>query len=95
MSFAAVFPTTYSSLVDSYNTKESGIKNFICVSLVLQDLGYTPLSIRLDSGDLADLSIYAKALFKQVGDQFGRDFSNVKIVASNDINEDTIRKLIS
>ncbi len=90
-----MFPTTFSSLVDSYNTKESGIKNFICVSLVLQDLGYTPLSIRLDSGDLAELSIFAKTLFKQIGDQFGRDFSKINVVASNDINEDTIRNLIS
>jgi nicotinic acid phosphoribosyltransferase len=37
------------------------------VSLVLQDLGYTPMSIRLDSGDLAELSKFAKNLFKEVG----------------------------
>ena len=57
------------------------------VSLSLSDLGYTPLSIRLDSGDLAGLSIFAKQLFKEIGNQFGRDFSNIKVVASNDINE--------
>lgn len=67
VSFAAAFPSTFSSLVDSYSTKESGVKNFILVSLVLQDLGYQPLSIRLDSGDLADLSKYAKELFKSIG----------------------------
>jgi nicotinate phosphoribosyltransferase len=80
--------------VDSYSTKESGVKNFLLVSLVLGDLGYSPLSIRLDSGDLAELSIFAKKLFKEVGDKFDRDFSHVKVVASNDINEKTIRKLI-
>lgn len=94
VSFGFAFPATYSALVDSYSTKESGVKNFLLVSLVLQDLGYSPLSIRLDSGNLAELSIFAKNLFKEVGDQLGRDFSHVKVVASNDINEKTIRSLI-
>ena len=61
----------------------------------MSDLGYIPLSIRLDSGDLAALSIYAKELFREIGDRFGRDFSKIKVVASNDINESTIRSLIS
>lgn len=58
-------------------------------------MGYEPLSIRLDSGDLAGLSIFAKELFKEVGQKFDRDFSKVKVVASNDINEKSIRSLIS
>lgn len=81
--------------MDSYNTKESGIKNFLLVALALSDLGYTPLSIRLDSGDLADLSKYAKKMFKETGDMFGKDFSNIKVVASNDLNENAIRDLIA
>jgi nicotinate phosphoribosyltransferase len=56
VAFATAYPTTFSSLVDSYNTKESGLKNFLLVSLVLAHHGFTPLSIRLDSGDLASLS---------------------------------------
>ena len=35
---------------------ESGVKNCILVSLVLNDLGYKAVGIRLDSGDLATLS---------------------------------------
>jgi hypothetical protein len=31
----------------------SGIKNFLLVSLALKELGYQSLGIRLDSGDLA------------------------------------------
>ena len=95
VSFGSAFPRTFSSLVDSYNTRESGIKNFLLVSLALSELGYIPLSIRLDSGDLASLSIYAKEMFREIGDRFGRDFSKIKVVASNDINEGTIRSLIS
>jgi nicotinate phosphoribosyltransferase len=95
VSFGTAYPTTFSSLVDSYSTKESGIKNFLLVGLALSDLGYQPLSIRLDSGDLADLSKFAKSLFKETGERFGKDFSNIKVVASNDLNEVSIRSLIS
>ena len=63
ISFAVAYPNQFASLVDSYNTLESGVKNFLICCLALTELGYTPLSIRLDSGDLADLSIKSKALF--------------------------------
>ena len=61
----------------------------------MSDLGYSPLSIRLDSGDLAELSISAKNTFRETGKLFGKDFSKIQIVASNDINEKSIRNLIS
>lgn len=35
ISFAYAYPENFASLVDSYDTKESGVKNFICVSLAL------------------------------------------------------------
>lgn len=95
VSFGCAFPKTFSSLVDSYNTKESGLKNFLLVALALSDLGYTPLSVRLDSGDLADLSKFAKILFKETGDRFSKDFTNIKVVASNDLNETAIKDLIA
>ena len=93
VSFACAYPDAFSALVDSYDTIHSGVKNFLLICLVLDDLGYKPLSIRLDSGDLAFLSRECKALFKEVGDKFGRDFSHLKIIASNDINEKTIETL--
>lgn len=49
--------------------------------------------MRLDSGDLAQLSKDAKKLFKETGERFGKDFSHLKVMASNDINESTISKL--
>ena len=49
----------------------------MCVSLALAELGYSPLSVRLDSGDLAELSIYAKKLFRETGEKFGHDFTNI------------------
>jgi len=56
ISFAVAYPNSFSALVDSYNTMESGVKNCILVCLVLHDLGYKSVGIRLDSGDLTVLS---------------------------------------
>ena len=66
------------------------------VSLALHELGYSVdnQSIRLDSGDLAGLSIFAKNMFKEIGDKLGVDYSKVNVIASNDINEKTIRELM-
>ena len=38
--FAQAYPDAFSALVDSYSTLESGVKNFLIVSLVLKDLGH-------------------------------------------------------
>jgi len=53
ISFAFTYPDSFSSLIDSYSTMNSGIKNYLIVALVLKDLGYDAKGIRLDSGDLA------------------------------------------
>ena len=70
VSFATVYPNQFAALVDSYSTKDSGIKNFVVVALVLSELGYHALSIRLDSGNLAVLSIYAKKLFAEIAERY-------------------------
>lgn len=94
VSFAVVYPTKFAALVDSYSTKDSGIKNFVVVALALAELGYTALSIRLDSGNLSELSIFAKKLFTEISDRYNLPhFNQIKVVASNDINEKVINKL--
>lgn len=98
VSYACSFPTNVIALVDSYSTLQSGVKNFICVYLVLYELGYTKAKgkygVRLDSGDLAMLAAESKKLFKETAAKYGYDFSHLLIFASNDINEKSLRHLI-
>jgi len=95
VSYASSFPDRCLCLVDSFDTLKSGVPNFICVALALAQLGHQAIGIRLDSGDLAHLSIAAKAMFREAGDKIGmREFTDkFAVVASNDINEDSIMQL--
>lgn len=93
VSFAHAYPDGFSSLIDSYSTLKSGIKNFLCVSLALKELGHEPKGVRLDSGDLSQLSKDCRAIMIETGKKYNHDFSGLKIVASNDINENSLREL--
>jgi nicotinate phosphoribosyltransferase len=70
-------------LVDTYDTLE-GVKRAI---KKCKEYGVDLKGIRLDSGDLAYLSIEARKLLDEAG------FKNAAIVASNDLNIDTILSL--
>uniref|UniRef100_A0A182R018 Nicotinate phosphoribosyltransferase n=1 Tax=Anopheles farauti TaxID=69004 RepID=A0A182R018_9DIPT len=72
----------------------SGLLNFCAVALALNDQGYRAIGIRIDSGDLAYLSCLARETFERIAERFKLPwFSKLTIVASNDINEDTILSL--
>jgi nicotinate phosphoribosyltransferase len=62
IAFAQAFPKNLLCLVDTYDTLNSGVPNYICVALALLECGYEPRGIRLDSGDLAYLSKEARKL---------------------------------
>ena len=90
IAYAAAFPHNFLCLIDTYDTLRSGIYNFMLVALVLDDMGYQPSGIRLDSGDLAYLSKECVKIFATVK----RDFvKSLVVVASNDINEDMLHNL--
>ncbi|XP_063869239.1 nicotinate phosphoribosyltransferase-like isoform X1 [Scylla paramamosain] len=94
ISFAIAFPCGFIALVDTYDVLKSGILNFCAVALGLHDLGYRALGLRIDSGDLAYLSCIARASFTTVAEEYELDwFASLQIIASNDINEDTIISL--
>lgn len=93
-SYALAFPSNFLALVDTYDVMRSGIPNFCAVALALHDLGYKASGIRLDSGDLAYLSIEARKVFRAVEKEFNvPGFAKMVITASNDLNEETIDAL--
>lgn len=93
VAYAQAFPAGFLALVDTYDTIGSGIPNFLCVALALNDLGYKPIGIRLDSGDLSYFSREARRMFNATGMRYSVDFSKLTIVASNDINEEVLTSL--
>lgn len=93
-SYALAFPSNFLALVDTYDVMRSGIPNFCAVALALHDLGYKASGIRLDSGDLAYLSIEARKVFSAVEKEYNvPGFAKMLITASNDLNEETIDAL--
>ena len=94
ISYAISFPTSFCALCDTYDTLKSGVPNYLAIALALIECGYGPGSMRLDSGDLAYLSRQARAMFKVVADALKiPKLLNAKIVASNDLNEETLYSL--
>ncbi len=92
--YALAFPDKYLALVDTYDTLKSGIPNFLCAALALFEFGYTPLGIRLDSGDLGYLSKMARSIFADISVKTGfGGIRTVKISASNDIDEAVLHEL--
>ena len=85
-SYARAMPGNCTFLVDTYDT-EQGVRRAITVGRQLRERGYEMNGIRLDSGDLAELSKLARRLLDEAG------FPNAKIVASNDLDEYKIQQL--
>lgn len=88
-SYAKVYPHDCTLLVDTYDTLSSGIPNAIkAFDEVLKPLSARPKAIRLDSGDLAYLSIQARKMLDKAG------YTDCKIVASSSLDEYVIKDLL-
>ena len=87
-SYAEIYPDDCMLLIDTYNVLKSGIPNAIKVfNEVILPKGFRPKGVRIDSGDIAYLSKKARKMLDAAG------FSDVKIVASNSLDEYLIRDL--
>ena len=93
IAYAQAFPKVFLALVDTYDTLKSGVPNFICVALGLLKLGYTPIGVRLDSGDLSYLSRGARRMLNEMGARTDPRLSKCKILASNEINRSVLISL--
>jgi len=87
--YADVYPDDCLLLVDTIDTLESGVPNAIKVFEELRRKGHKPQGIRLDSGDLAYLSIRAAKMLNEAG------FPDVSIVLSNNLDELVIWQIIT
>jgi nicotinate phosphoribosyltransferase len=84
--YAQAMPNNCIFLVDTYDTLE-GVKKATEVGKWLRQQGHEMIGIRLDSGDLAYLSIEARKILDAEG------FPNAKIIASNELDENIITSL--
>ena len=85
--YADVMPGNCTLLVDTYDTLE-GVRHAIEVGHELRAAGHELAGVRLDSGDLAHLSIEARRMFDAAG------LPRARIVASNDLDEHLIGSIL-
>ena len=84
--YAEAMPNNCILLVDTYDTLQ-GVHNAVEIGEWLRDRGSELAGIRLDSGDLAYLSIEARKILDEAG------FPDAVIVASNELDEHVITSL--
>jgi nicotinate phosphoribosyltransferase len=80
LAYKKAFPENMALLIDTYSTIE-GAKT-------ATGLGVSPTLVRLDSGDLLDLSVKVRQILDTAGHK------NTEIFASGDLNEYKIRDLV-
>lgn len=87
--YAKAYPHDCTLLVDTYNVLKSGIPNAIeAFRREVLPRGFRPKGIRIDSGDITYLSKKARVMLDEAG------FEDVKIVASNSLDEYIIRDML-
>lgn len=84
--YAHAMPNNVVLLVDTYDTLD-GVRNAITVGLRMREKGRHLAGIRLDSGDLAALSIAAREMLDDAG------LRDVPILASNELDEHIVASL--
>lgn len=86
--YAEAFPKRCFLLIDTYKSIE-GAKKAVIVGKELEKRGEKLMGVRLDSGDLAELSKHVRRILDDSG------LGYVKIVASGDLNEWKIDELMN
>ncbi|CEF66205.1 Nicotinate phosphoribosyltransferase [Strongyloides ratti] len=92
--YATTFPDSFLALIDTYDVLNSGVINFIAVTIALFDAGYQSVGCRIDSGDLCYLSIEIRKYFNEIArvlPKYNECMNKLIIIASNGINENTLQ----
>ena len=84
--YAQAMPNNCVFLVDTYNTL-AGVRHAVEAGKWLREHGHEMVGIRLDSGDLAYLSIEARKILDEAG------FPKASILASNELDETLIESM--
>ena len=84
--YAEALPNNVVFLVDTYGTLD-GVRHAVAAGEKLRARGYRLAGVRLDSGDLAYLSIEARKILDAAG------FQDTAILATNDLDEHLITSL--
>ena len=87
--FADLYPDDCTLLIDTVDTLNSGLPNAVKVFKKLKQKGHEPVGIRLDSGDLAYLTMRCADYMNKEG------FPDTKIVLSNELDELRIWQILS
>lgn len=88
--YSVIYPDNCVFLVDTYNVLKSGVPNAIRVAKEMEAAtGRRPKGIRLDSGDIAYLSVQARKMLDAAG------LEDMQIMVSNSLDEYLIRDLIN
>lgn len=87
--YADVYRDDCLLLVDTIDTLNSGVPNAIKVFEELRAKGHKPVGIRLDSGDLAHLSVLSAKMLSDAG------FPDTSIVLSNSIDELVLLQILT
>jgi nicotinate phosphoribosyltransferase len=85
--FTKTFPKTSTLLIDTFDNVK-GAENAVTVARDLEKKGFKLNSVRLDSGDLVEISKQVRALLNEKG------LNYVKIFASGDLDEYKIQNLL-
>nr|XP_020457566.1 nicotinate phosphoribosyltransferase [Monopterus albus] len=94
LSYAIAYPQNFLPVIDSYSVSCSGLLNFCAVALALCELGYKPVGVRLDSGDLCRQSVDVRCVFRCCSEHFSIPaFGSLIIVGTNNISEQSMAEL--
>ena len=85
--YTRLFPSLSTLLVDTYDTIK-GVENAVAVAREMKEKGFKLQAIRIDSGDLHDLSVRARRILDR------NALTEVSIFASGNLNEYRIQELV-